>query len=90
MSSTRQAQAERIDAEPPREVEQRRDLVGAALDHVAHPELAHARRHGGRAAAAHRGDRDAALHEQLDAVAVAHVERLERLAATPRSTGARR
>ena len=62
-------------------VEQGTHLVGAALGHVAHPELAHARGHGRRAAAAGDRHRDAALHEQLQAVPVAHVERLERLPA---------
>ena len=41
---------------------QRLDLVAAALQDVAHLELAHARRHGRRTASAQRGDRDAALH----------------------------
>ena len=59
---------------------ERGHLVPACLHDVAHAELAHAHRHRGRAAAAQRRDRDSALHEELDAVSVAHVKHLELLA----------
>ena len=81
VSSTMQAQFKRVDPEPLGQIAQRRDLVRAALDHVGTPSSRMRAVDGRRAPAAERRHRHAAVHQQLDAVAVAHVERLERLAA---------
>jgi len=61
------------------EVGERGHFVAASLHEVPYAKLPHARRHGGRAPAAYRCDRDAAQHEKLDAVPIAYVKHLELL-----------
>jgi len=68
-----------IDPELACEVGERGHFVAASLHEVPYAKLPHARRHGGRAPAAYRCDRDAAQHEKLDAVPIAYVKHLELL-----------
>ena len=83
VSSTRQATRRASTALRARSSASARALSPTPWRDVGDAEFAHARGHRGRAPAGNHRDADAGGDERLDAVAVAHVERLERLAVGP-------